>query len=231
MSDSKPLSSDFTADVIVRRGRCAWLGYHNKRQSVAMGPIGISEMVGIFVIALLLFGPKKLPELGRTLGKALSEFRRAKNELKSTFETHLHDLEREVRLDTQTPKLEAPSSSGPASYSYPYYDEGSAYGSQVESSSSVSSHYGSEAEGSSSGTSYESSPYGASSDTSPYGSTSSPYGESLAPTPEATNTAPAAIPPFPPATQGTVARTNGSAPLVRETVPSESETQAEKYPA
>jgi sec-independent protein translocase protein TatA len=42
-----------------------------------MGPVGFPEMLAIFVIALLLFGPKKLPELGRTLGKAISEFRRA----------------------------------------------------------------------------------------------------------------------------------------------------------
>ena len=51
-----------------------------------MGPIGLPEMMALFVIALLLFGPKKLPELGRTLGKGLSEFRRAKNELKATLE-------------------------------------------------------------------------------------------------------------------------------------------------
>ena len=52
-----------------------------------MGPIGMQEMIALFVVALLLFGPKKLPELGRTLGKALTEFRRAKNELKTTFES------------------------------------------------------------------------------------------------------------------------------------------------
>jgi sec-independent protein translocase protein TatA len=60
-----------------------------------MGPVGFPEMVAIFVIALLLFGPKKLPELGRTLAKAISEFRRASNELKATFESHLSELEKE----------------------------------------------------------------------------------------------------------------------------------------
>ena len=60
-----------------------------------MGPVGFPEMVAIFVIALLLFGPKKLPELGRTLGKAITEFRRASNELKATFESHLSELEKE----------------------------------------------------------------------------------------------------------------------------------------
>jgi len=75
-----------------------------------MGPIGVQEMIVIFVLALLLFGPKKLPELGRTLGKAITEFRRASNELKATFESHLHELEREgqslksvVNSYTETP--------------------------------------------------------------------------------------------------------------------------------
>ena len=85
-----------------------------------MGPIGMQEMIAIFVIALVLFGPKKLPELGRTLGKALSEFRRAKNELKSTFESHLHELERETRLnDTSYSPREYHS---PTRYPYADYD-------------------------------------------------------------------------------------------------------------
>jgi len=61
-----------------------------------MGPIGIQEMVVIFLIALVLFGPKKLPELGRTIGKALTEFRRASNDLKSSFEREMNNLERET---------------------------------------------------------------------------------------------------------------------------------------
>ena len=48
-----------------------------------MGSLGVPEMVFIFVLALLLFGPKKLPEVGRTIGKAMSEFRRASSELKA----------------------------------------------------------------------------------------------------------------------------------------------------
>jgi sec-independent protein translocase protein TatA len=61
-----------------------------------MGPIGYPEMVFIFVLALLLFGPKKLPELGRTIGKAWTEFNRAKTELKATFEREMRTLERET---------------------------------------------------------------------------------------------------------------------------------------
>ncbi len=87
-----------------------------------MGPIGVPEMVAIFVIALLLFGPKKLPELGRTLGKALTEFRRASNELKSTFESHLGDLEKEVQLEKK-PDYSSPASSA-VTYPYPHDDYG-----------------------------------------------------------------------------------------------------------
>ncbi|HSE40038.1 MAG TPA: twin-arginine translocase TatA/TatE family subunit, partial [Acidobacteriota bacterium] len=46
-----------------------------------MGPLGIQEIVLIFVIALIVFGPKKLPELGRQVGKALGELRRASNDI------------------------------------------------------------------------------------------------------------------------------------------------------
>jgi TatA/E family protein of Tat protein translocase len=64
------------------------------------GSIGMPELIIIFVIALIIFGPRKLPELGRTLGKSLSEFRRASNDLKNT-------LEEEIRLDEQ--KTTAPA--------------------------------------------------------------------------------------------------------------------------
>lgn len=58
------------------------------------GSIGMPELVIIFVIALIIFGPRKLPELGRSLGKSLAEFKRASNELKST-------LEEEIRIEEQ----------------------------------------------------------------------------------------------------------------------------------
>jgi sec-independent protein translocase protein TatA len=60
-----------------------------------MGTLGTQEIIVIFVLALVLFGPKKLPELGRTIGKALTEFRRHSNDLKATFEREMHTLERE----------------------------------------------------------------------------------------------------------------------------------------
>ena len=56
------------------------------------GSLGFGELLMIFAVALLVFGPRKLPEIGRSVGKALGEFRRATNELKTT-------LEEEVRVE------------------------------------------------------------------------------------------------------------------------------------
>jgi sec-independent protein translocase protein TatA len=64
------------------------------------GSIGMPEMLIILVIALIIFGPRKLPELGRSLGKSLAEFKRASNELKNT-------LEEEIRLDEQRTSQDA----------------------------------------------------------------------------------------------------------------------------
>jgi sec-independent protein translocase protein TatA len=64
------------------------------------GSIGMPELIIIFVIALIIFGPRKLPELGRSLGKSLAEFKKASNELKST-------LEEEIRLEEQRTSFEA----------------------------------------------------------------------------------------------------------------------------
>ena len=54
------------------------------------GSIGMPELIIIFVIALVIFGPRKLPELGRSLGKSLSEFKRASHELRSTLDEEIH---------------------------------------------------------------------------------------------------------------------------------------------
>ena len=70
------------------------------------GSIGMPELIIIFVIALIIFGPRKLPELGRSLGKSLAEFKRASNELKNT-------LEEEIRLDEQRSTADAAKAKEP----------------------------------------------------------------------------------------------------------------------
>jgi TatA/E family protein of Tat protein translocase len=68
-----------------------------------MGPIGVPELIIIFVVALIVFGPRKLPELGKSLGKGLAEFRRASNELKSTIEEEVRAIEADVPASSHTP--------------------------------------------------------------------------------------------------------------------------------
>ena len=67
-----------------------------------LGSIGMSELLIIFVIALIVFGPRKLPELGRSLGKSLGEFKRASNDLRNTLEEEIH-VEEQVRHEPVTP--------------------------------------------------------------------------------------------------------------------------------
>ena len=81
--------------------------------------IGAPEMVVIFLLALILFGPKKLPELGRTIGKAITEFRRASTDLKASFEREMQNLEREtqeLKETTHSLAKELPSASDYYSY-------------------------------------------------------------------------------------------------------------------
>ena len=58
------------------------------------GPVGVPELIIIFTIALIIFGPRKLPELGKSLGKSLAEFKRASNELKNTLDEEIRTEER-----------------------------------------------------------------------------------------------------------------------------------------
>ena len=60
------------------------------------GSIGMPELIIIFVIALVIFGPRKLPELGRSLGRSLTEFKRASNDLRNT-------LEEEIKIEDARP--------------------------------------------------------------------------------------------------------------------------------
>lgn len=106
-----------------------------------MGPIGAQEMIFIFILALVLFGPKKLPELGRTIGKALTEFRRASSDLKASFEREMHNLERETDALKEPANTNTIGSAPPAAFSdyeYPYYDESYGGSEPVANSSTVS---------------------------------------------------------------------------------------------
>lgn len=68
-----------------------------------LGSIGLPELIFIMVLALLIFGPKRLPEIGRTIGKGLSEFRRASNDLKRTIDTEILAADDERRLPSAMP--------------------------------------------------------------------------------------------------------------------------------
>jgi sec-independent protein translocase protein TatA len=60
--------------------------------------LGVPELIVIFVIALIVFGPRKLPELGKALGKGIAEFKRASQEMKETIETEVRNAEHAVDL-------------------------------------------------------------------------------------------------------------------------------------
>ncbi|MEM6456735.1 MAG: twin-arginine translocase TatA/TatE family subunit [Acidobacteriota bacterium] len=71
-----------------------------------IGPLGLPELIFILLLALLIFGPRKLPEIGRTLGRAMAEFRRATAELKRTIDAEV--IEEEIRQARQELKSHDP---------------------------------------------------------------------------------------------------------------------------
>jgi TatA/E family protein of Tat protein translocase len=70
--------------------------------------LGFSEMAFIFLLALIIFGPKKLPEIGRQIGRALNEFKRASNEFKAQIESEISHLDVETPTQTILPPATAP---------------------------------------------------------------------------------------------------------------------------
>jgi sec-independent protein translocase protein TatA len=69
------------------------------------GNIGLPEILVVLVIALIIFGPRKLPELGKSLGKSLAEFKRASNELKSTLDEEIRTEERRSAERQEPPQM------------------------------------------------------------------------------------------------------------------------------
>ncbi len=90
--------------------------------------LGMPELIVIFIVALLIFGPRKLPELGKSLGKAMAEFKRSSQEFRNSLESEVEvdkikkDLAREQRelKDAINPLADKPEGSGKKEDSSPY---------------------------------------------------------------------------------------------------------------
>jgi TatA/E family protein of Tat protein translocase len=79
------------------------------------GSLGIPELILIFIVALIVFGPKRLPEIGKTLGKAMGEFKKATDDFKNTIEREVQVEElKQLASTTIVPVHEAISRSAPA---------------------------------------------------------------------------------------------------------------------
>jgi Tat protein translocase TatB subunit len=83
------------------------------RKADMFGTLGGPELILIFVVALIVFGPRKLPEIGKSLGKMMAEFRRASNEFKSTIESEVEAEKIRESMRIEPPRVE-PVPSPPA---------------------------------------------------------------------------------------------------------------------
>ncbi len=82
------------------------------------GSIGMPELIIIFVIALIIFGPRKLPELGKSLGKSIAEFKKASNELRNTLEEEIR-LEEQKEATAKQATAQQPATPAPAPHTEP----------------------------------------------------------------------------------------------------------------
>jgi len=90
------------------------------------GSIGMPELIIIFVIALIIFGPRKLPELGKSLGKSIAEFKKASNELRNTLEEEIR-IEEQKEVKPATPAAAPPvATAAPTEHTEPTHQEHSA---------------------------------------------------------------------------------------------------------
>lgn len=81
--------------------------------------LSVPHMIVVFVVVLVVFGPKKLPELARGLGKLMAEFRKASTDFKSAFEEEMRDLERQALLAERKKAAEAVAATAAAEPSQP----------------------------------------------------------------------------------------------------------------
>lgn len=91
------------------------------------GSIGMPELIIILVIALIIFGPRKLPELGKSLGKSINEFKKASTELQNT-------LEKEIQLEEQKEREEKATRTAATQASTPVVDADGTHGQTVSRS-------------------------------------------------------------------------------------------------
>jgi sec-independent protein translocase protein TatA len=83
------------------------------------GSIGMPELIIILVIALIIFGPRKLPELGKSLGRSLNEFKKASTDLQNT-------LEQEIKIEEQKEAAAKTPAPAPVAEVMPNHDEDNA---------------------------------------------------------------------------------------------------------
>ena len=87
--------------------------YQSEEKSLMFGSLGIPELILIFIVALIVFGPKRLPEIGRTIGKAMGEFKKATDDFKNTIEREVQVEELKQLASTTVPVTEAVSRTEP----------------------------------------------------------------------------------------------------------------------
>lgn len=86
-----------------------------------MFDLGIQELIVIFIVALLVFGPKRLPEIGKTLGKGIGELKRSMQGVKEQMDAELREIKQPVSLDSMlNPGPDSARSAGAATPSDPY---------------------------------------------------------------------------------------------------------------
>ena len=107
-----------------------------------MGPLGWQETIFIFVLALLVFGPKKLPQLGKDLAKVMGEFRRHTADLKGTWDRELAAMERETGVGEATRQIDRELTAASVDETYhgtsSSYDSGYDHGYGVDQSAALS---------------------------------------------------------------------------------------------